>query len=212
MKSYFTFFLLIFMVSCSKENNSPSNTSSNQQFPDKVGNHWVYKYNDGSNSEQYIFVDIVGTGILPDGQNVTIWTSTLQDATNRKYLLDSFFVVVDEQKAVFYGVPCLTCTTQMPDEKRRYIFPLQVNNKWFTDKFFGDTTKVLNENSLTVPAGTFDSTFELSKTVGYAVNSFTKDTIWLTPNIGMTKFYQNEYSLGQLPGNGIWELLSYQLK
>ena len=200
------------MVSCSKENNSPSNTSSNQQFPDKVGNHWVYKYNDGSNSEQYIFVDIVGTGILPDGQNVTIWTSTLQDATNRKYLLDSSFVVVDEQKAVFYGVPCLTCTTQMPDEKRRYIFPLQVNNKWFTDKFFGDTTKVLNENSLTVPAGTFDSTFELSKTVGYVVNSFTKDTIWLTPNIGMTKFYQNEYSLGQLPGNGIWELLSYQLK
>lgn len=166
MKSYFTFFLLIFMVSCSKENNSPSNTSSNQQFPDKVGNHWVYKYNDGSNSEQYIFVDIVGTGILPDGQNVTIWTSTLQDATNRKYLLDSSFVVVDEQKAVFYGVPCLTCTTQMPDEKRRYIFPLQVNNKWFTDKFFGDTTKVLNESSLTVPAGTFDSTFELSKTVG----------------------------------------------
>ncbi len=200
------------MVSCSKENNSPSNTSSNQQFPDKVGNHWVYKYNDGSNSEQYIFVDIVGTGILPDGQNVTIWTSTLQDATNRKYLLDSSFVVVDEQKAVFYGVPCLTCTTQMPDEKRRYIFPLQVNNKWFTDKFFGDTTKVLNESSLTVPAGTFDSTFELSKTVGYVVNSFTKDTIWLTPNIGMTKFYQNEYSLGQLPGNGIWELLSYQLK
>ncbi len=200
------------MVSCSKENNSPSNTSSNQQFPDKVGNHWVYKYNDGSNSEQYIFVDIVGTGILPDGQNVTIWTSTLQDATNRKYLLDSSFVVVDEQKGVFYGVPCLTCTTQMPDEKRRYIFPLQVNNKWFTDKFFGDTTKVLNESSLTVPAGTFDSTFELSKTVGYVVNSFTKDTIWLTPNIGMTKFYQNEYSLGQLPGNGIWELLSYQLK
>ncbi|WP_298299611.1 hypothetical protein [Hydrotalea sp.] len=212
MKFYFTFFLLIFMVSCSKENNSPSNTSSNQQFPDKVGNHWVYKYNDGSNSEQYIFVDIVGTGILPDGQNVTIWTSTLQDATNRKYLLDSSFVVVDEQKGVFYGVPCLTCTTQMPDEKRRYIFPLQVNNKWFTDKFFGDTTKVLNESSLTVPAGTFDSTFELSKTVGYVVNSFTKDTIWLTPNIGMTKFYQNEYSLGQLPGNGIWELLSYQLK
>lgn len=205
--------LLVFLItSCSKQENAPSNTSSNQMFPHAVGNHWVYKYDDGSNSEQYIYVDIVGTGTLPDGQNATIWTSTLQDATNTKYLLDSSFVVVDDQKAIFYGVPCLTCTTQMPDEKRRYIFPLQVGNVWFTDKIFGDTTKVLNENSLTVPAGTFDNTFQLSKIIGYVTNSFTKDSIWLTPNIGLIKYYQNEYSLGPIPGNGIWKLKSYNLK
>ncbi|MGH2562999.1 MAG: hypothetical protein ACRDE5_00705, partial [Ginsengibacter sp.] len=141
-----------------------------------------------------------------------IWTSTLQDATNAKYLLDSSFVVVDDQKAVFYGVPCFTCTTQMPDEKRRYVFPLQIGNVWFTNKFFGDTTKILNESSLTVPAGIFNNTFQLSKTIGYVTNSFTKDSIWLTPNIGMIKYYQNEYSLGPIPGNGIWKLASYKLK
>jgi len=206
-------FFVLLITSCSKENNKPSNTSSNQMFPHAVGNHWVYKYDDGySNGDQYIYVNIVDTGTLPDGQRATIWTTTLQDAANNKYLIDSSFVVVDDKKAVFYAAPCRTCIPQMFDEKRRYIFPLQVSNTWFTDKFFGDTTKVLNENSLTVPAGTFDNTFQLSKIIGYVVNSFTKDSIWLTPNIGMTKYYQNEYSLGQIPGNGIWELSNYNLK
>lgn len=190
------------------------NTPSNQIFPHEVGNHWVYQYDDGhSNTEQYIYVDIVGTGTLPDGQRATIWTTTLQDATNMKYLIDSSFVVVDNQKAVFYyGTPCWACTTQMPDEKRRYVFPLQVGNVWFTDKFFGDTTKVLNEDSLTVSAGTFENTFELSKTVGYVTNSYTKDTIWLKQGIGVVQYHQNEYSLGSIPGNGIWKLSNYNVK
>ncbi len=65
---------------------------------------------------------------------------------------------------------------------------------------------------LTVPAGSFDSTFQLSKTIGYVVNSYTKDSVWLTPDIGMAKYYQDEYSLGEIPGNGIWELATYNLK
>lgn len=212
MKNYFTFFILVLITSCTKESNQTPNTSSNQIFPNEVGNHWVYKYDDGnSNSEQYIYVDIVGITTF-QGQSATIWTSTLQDASNSKYLLDSSYVVVDNDTAVFYAPPCLTCTPQPVYEKRRYVFPLQVGNFWFTDKFFGDTTKVLNEKSLTVPAGTFKNTFQLSKTIGYVTNSFTKDSIWLTPNIGMTKYYQNEYSLGPIPGNGTWELTTYNLK
>ena len=189
------------------------NTSSDQIFPNSVGNHWIYKYDDRKGtSEKYIFVSIVGTGTLPDGQHATIWTTTLQDAASNKYLIDSSFVVVDGQKAVFYAAPCRTCIPQMFDEKRRYIFPLQVDKTWFTDKSFGDTTKVLDESSLTVPAGTFENTFKLSKTKGYVTNSFIKDSVWLTPNIGMTKYYQNEFSLGPIPGNGIWSLSSYTLK
>lgn len=200
------------MVSCTKENNQPQNTSSNQVFPNGVGNHWVYKYEDGnSNGERYIYVDIVGVTTI-QVESATIWTSTLQDASNTKYLIDSSYVVVNDEKAVFYAPPCLTCTPQPLYEKRRYVFPLQVGNFWFTDKFFGDTTKVLNEKSLTVPAGTFQNTFQLSKTVGYVTNSFTRDSIWLTPNIGMTKYYQDEYSLGPFPGNGTWELITYNLK
>ncbi len=209
MKYYFLLLVFVNIISCKKENNIPSN----QFFPNKVGDNWLYKYYDGyTNGEQFIEVKIVGTGLLPDGQIATIWTTTLLTATNGKYLIDSAFVVVDAANAVFYYAPCRTCIPQMADERRRYLFPLQVGNKWFSNKFFGDTTKVLNLGSVAVPAGTFDNTFQLSKTIGYVTNSYTRDSIWLTPNIGMTKFYQDEYSLGPIPGNGVWELASYNLK
>ena len=125
MKSYFVLFLLLLIISCNKEGNTPPNTSSNQIFPHDVGNHWVYRYDDGyTNGDQYIYVDIVGKGTLPDGQEATIWTTTLQDAASNKYLIDSSFVVIDEQKAVFYAAPCRTCIPQMFDEKRKICFSI----------------------------------------------------------------------------------------
>jgi hypothetical protein len=203
----------VLFTACSKEEKQLINRASDQAFPDRVGDHWVYKYDDlNSNDKQYILVDIVGATTLPDGRSVSIWTSTLQDKSNTKYLIDSSYVTIDDQKAVFYAPPCLTCTDHTAYEKRRYIFPLRVGNTWFTNEFFGDTTCVLSNESLTVPAGMFNNTFQLSKTVGYVTNSFTKDSIWLTLNIGMTKYYQDAYSLGPIPGNGIWELESYDLK
>lgn len=208
MKYYLTLFLLMLVGACTKEKNQ----IANQLFPDAVGNQWIYKYDDRyTNSDQYIYVDIVGTGILPDGQTATIWTTTLQDASNNKYLIDSSFVVVDDQKVVFYAAPCRSCEPPSFDEKRRYMFPLQVGKIWFSDKFYGDTTRVLSENTVTVPAGTFGNTFKLSKTAGGS-NSYTDDTIWLAPKIGMTQYYQHEHTLGPIPGNGIWKLASYKLK
>jgi hypothetical protein len=216
MKPNLVLFGMFLITSCSQENNPPSNgqsnTFSNQMFPNSVGNEWVYQYNDGLDSNQYIYVDIVGTTTLPGGQNATVWTSTLKYGTNQEFLLDSSYVVVDDQKAVFYAPPCLTCIPSVIEEKERYVFPLQVNKRWFTDKVYGDTTKVLEEGSITVPAGTFDNTFKLSRTIGYVNNSFTKDTTWLTPNVGMIKYYQDHYSLGPIPGNGVWELASCHLK
>lgn len=201
------------IISCTKENNQTPNTSSNQIFPNEVGNHWVYKYDDAdSNRKQFIIIDIVGTTTLPNGLSATIWTSTLQDASNQKYLIDSSYVVVDKQKAVFYAPPCLTCTPQPLYEKRKYVFPLQVGNKWFTSVSWGDTTKVLSQEDIIVPAGTFHDTYKLSKIVGYEYETYTQDSIWLTPNIGMTRRFQNEFRTAPVPGNGIWELTSYNLK
>ncbi len=209
MKVYFGLLLLLFAVSCSK--TEPF--LSSEIFPNAIGDEWVYKYNDGYTvGNQYIHVNVVGAGILPDGQHATIWTARVEDVTGARYLIDSSFVVSDDQKVVFYAAPCRTCMPPMFPEKRRYVFPLQVGNFWFTSSVFGDTTKVLNKGNLSVPAGTFENTFQLSRTVGYVTNSFTNDTIWVTPNVGITKFLQNEFSLGWLPGHGTWELESYQLK
>ncbi len=100
----------------------------------------------------------------------------------------------------------------MPYERQRYVLPLQTGNIWFTNSIFGDTTKVITQSPLTVPAGTFENTYELSKKRGYVTNSWTSNQIWLTPNVGLTKLNQGEYSLGPLLGNGLWELDNYSLR
>lgn len=182
-------------------------------LPNSVGNQWVYKYNNGiSTADQYIYVNIVGTGTLPDGRSATIWTSTTHDPAGSTILIDSSFAVIDNQQAIFYTAPCSSCTPPILEE-RRFVFPLQVGNVWFTSRPSGDTTKVLSKGTLTVPAGTFENTFQLSKTVGYVTNSFTKDTLWYTPGIGITKYNRYIYNVGPpTVGNGIWELSSYTLK
>ena len=209
MKTHFSILLIIFLIGCQKTNNTPSV----EFFPNKVGDHWVYKYSPTLSPEidtGLINVDIVGQTTLPDGEKAKIWATRYSNDPNN---IDTSYVVsVASLVKIYNGDICLPCTTQMPGERRRYILPFVVNNKWFSALVFGDTTRVLSELNLSTPAGIFKNTFQLSKTIGYAVNSYTIDTIFLSPNIGMTKFIQEEYSLGPFPGNGIWKLAGYSLK
>jgi hypothetical protein len=72
--------------------------------------------------------------------------------------------------------------------------------------------QILDELSVQVPAGNFPNTFLLSRAAGYSFNGFIKYTTFITPAVGMTKYLQHEFNLGPVPGNGPWELASYQLK
>lgn len=71
---------------------------------------------------------------------------------------------------------------------------------------------VLTNSTITVPAGIFENTFELSKKRGYVVNAWTNNQVWFTPYTGMTKLNQGEFNLGPVIGNGIWQLANYSLK
>jgi hypothetical protein len=209
MKTHCSILLILLLTACQKTNNTPSA----EFFPNQVGDHWVYKYSLSLSPDidtGLIKVDIVGQITLPDGEKAKIWATRYSNDPNN---IDTSYVVSDASLVKIYnGDICLPCTTQMPGERRRYILPLAVNNKWYSALVFGDTTKVLSELNLSTPAGIFKNTFQLSKTIGYAVNSYTIDTIFLSSNIGMTKFIQEEYSLGPFPGNGIWKLAGYSLK
>jgi hypothetical protein len=209
MKTHCSILLILLLTGCQKTNN----TASAEFFPNQVGDHWVYKFSPSLSPEidtGLIHVDIVGQTTLPDGEKAKIWATRYSNDLNN---IDTSYVVSDASLVKIYnGDICLPCTTQMPGERRRYILPLVVNNKWHSALVFGDTTKVLSELNLSTPAGIFKNTFQLSKTIGYVVNSYTIDTIFLSPNIGMTKFIQEEYSLGPFPGNGIWKLAGYSLK
>lgn len=75
-----------------------------------------------------------------------------------------------------------------------------------------DTTEVLNQGSISVPAGTFTNVFQVSHRRGVVTNSWINDTIYFKEQIGLVKLSQMEYDLGPLMGNGIWELVSYHVQ
>ena len=77
---------------------------------------------------------------------------------------------------------------------------------------YGDSAKVLNKVNVNVPGGTFNDVFQLSKVRGYIVNTWAKDTIYFKEQIGLVKFSQNEFDLGPVMGNGVWELESYHIQ
>lgn len=203
MKQCFLISVLIFFTfsSCKKE----VVTSASAEFPNTVGNHWRYQYTVSGQPSSYIDVNIIGQATLPDGQNAKIWVYKILSYT------DTAYVVSNGQTITFYNKPCLTCTVKMPFERMRYILPMQTGNIWFTNAPYGDTTKVLTLSTLTIPAGVFENTYELSKKRGNVTNSWTSNQIWFTPNVGLTKLIQGEFNLGPTIGNGLWELISYSL-
>jgi hypothetical protein len=209
MNKNFTLLLSASLImACHKSSGPTSNTT----FPNQIGDNWVYKYSpSGSPSEDSgtIQVDIVGQTILPDGEPAKIWVTKYSNLPN--YPDTSLVVDSASTVKIYFNNICPNCTDKMPGEWKRFNFPLQVSDEWIYANYY-DTTKVLDELSLQVPAGYFPNTFQLSTTAGPVTNSFSRDTILITPAVGITKYLQNEFSLGPFPGNGLWELASYQLK
>ena len=210
MNKYFALLLSAILLFACHKSGGPAAIAA---FPNQIGDHWDYKYSPSGNPVEdtgTIQVDIVGQTILPDGETAKIWVTKYSNDTN----YPDTTLVVDSASTVkiYFNDICPYCTDKTPEERGRYNFPLRVSDEWIPAGYYNDTTRVLDELSLQVPAGDFPNTFQLSRTIGYATNSYTKDTIFITPGVGITKYWQNEFSLGPLPGYGLWELASYQLK
>ncbi len=142
---------------------------------------------------------------MPNGEIANIWTTKFANFT------DTSYVVSSSQEVLFYYPPCWSCTAPMPTSKLRYIFPLQINGQWFSQKEGGDSIKVISQNSILIGKKNYDA-YLLTKIRQPAQNYSTQDTLWFVPKIGMVKLVQREYNLGPIPGNGVWELINYSLK
>jgi hypothetical protein len=205
--------VIIFLISmaaffsCKKENNSPDNIIS--EFPNEIGNHWRYLYTWNSVNVQRdtIDVDITGTRILPSGQLAKVWAYKFK-YNNYPMANDTSYVVVDSQLVKVY----LHSYGSIYYEKKRYKLPLTVGNLWTIPTNYKDTTWVLGNYAVTVPSGTFANTYELRQERKPIVNSWTNNGMWLSPQVGLVKFYQEEYNLGGVRGNGLWELINYSVQ
>jgi hypothetical protein len=206
MKTKMLLFILlsdIISISCNKDI-----TQQNDNFPDNLGYQWTYRLTSGSIDT--VNVEIVGQGILPNGISAKIWKYTYR-YISRTYV-DTVWVSYIDNDVRIYDNPCRICTNQMPFERLHYILPLRAGKFWYTNAPYGDTTKVLDQESIAVPAGTFLNVFRLSKHRGYVTNSWTNDTIYFKEQVGLVKLNQNEFNLGPVTGNGIWELINYNFE
>ncbi len=197
----------IIAIGCGKEKQLPSNQKAAEVFPNKTGDQWTYKLTTYNADIDTVKVEIVSQGKLPNGANAKIWKYTYIYPSLT--YTDTVWVSSNNNEVRIYDNPCRTCTGKMPFERLRYILPLKVGKFWLTNAAYGDTTKVLDQENVSVPAGTFSNVFRLSKVRGYVTNSWTNDTIYFKEHVGLVKFSQNEFILGPLIGNGVWELINY---
>jgi len=175
-------------------------------FPNEVGYQWNYRWlNDDAIGT--IEVKIVDSKFLSDGQEAKVWQYTYNIESN--IYIDTLWVINSSNNVSIYNNFYLTDSNQMPYEKLHYIFPLEDGRQWFTNVPQGDTTKVLNREMISVPIGSFDDVFRISKDIGYATNAGVNDTLYFKEHIGLVKYCQHEFLLGPVLGNGVWELMDY---
>ena len=113
-----------------------------------------------------------------------------------------------------------------------YIFPLITGEKWEVNFEAGlvpelfplgdgvDSFEVLSEETVSVPAGTFDNTFLVEETFQWGFDiggnqDFPLDLTvvqkWLAPDVGIVKFTQSQ-TRGEIVVKSVFELESYELK
>jgi hypothetical protein len=220
IRLFFLLILFLILSSCKKEKvietiNPPVIPPIVQNlapdFPNSIGDNWKYKWSHSSLVDT-VQVEIVGQGILPNGDSAKIWKYTFQTATQT--IIDTTWVTHIGNIVRIFSNPCWICTDPMPYERFRYEMPLIIGNYWDSDSLCGtgDTTKILNSATIIVPVDTFENVFQLARTQSFLFNSFKLDTIYFKEHIGLLKMRQFEYNLSDVLGNGLWELTSYHVQ
>ncbi|MCX6271176.1 MAG: hypothetical protein NTU44_08155 [Bacteroidetes bacterium] len=196
----------IAVVSCKKDPDHGPVTSQVQYFPNKVGYNWAYRLIDTQGDTQNILVSITGVNLLPNGDSVNCWLYSYQNFT------DTLWVHSDSNWVTFYYNYALNNPNYMQYVKMRYKVPFTVASVWTSSVYFGDTTRVSNQENVQVLAGLFHDSYKLLRIKPPITNSWITDTIWFKQKVGIVKLNQQEFDLGPAIGNGVWELVSYNVQ
>lgn len=190
--------LLINATSCKKPKTIQS---YNTEFPNNEGSWWKYKvYDSVYNQLDTVTINVLGKTKLVDGTDVSIWSiKSLINGNDTNYVSNKSD-----------GIRIYPFNTQNAPVIKRYLFPLNVGDKWITGNIL-DTNKVTLQGSITTLAGTFTG-FRINRNVVIppGLNRIIEEE-WFVPNIGMVSRYYNELS----GGSGAvkkWELVSYLIK
>lgn len=203
MKRVLTFTLLIiYLFTTSSSCKKTKIFRYNIEFPDNVGTWWKYKVFDSIYyTLDTVTIRVIGIGKLDNGDITTIWAiSSLLNGVDTNYVTDKMDGI-----RIFPG-KLITAPVI-----KRYVFPLEVGNKWVTQNIL-DTNRVTERGSINVLAGTFSNGYRIQRNTREPPGLYViQEDEWFVPNVGMV--YRNYGSFGT-PGveSKIWELVSYQIK
>lgn len=207
-------------------------------YPLAVGNKWTYRDAEGT---EIIFEIIDTIQIqLADGKTVESFvlekTNTAEDLENvadYSYLgpeLDDNGNITGILQHAQNITPGTEDTIMFVPFLPLYKFPLIPGWKWqvnFQAKLvpellpldYGkDEFEVLSEETVTVPAGTFENVFQVQESFHWIFElegpdfdlDITVANKWLAPNVGIIKFTQTQ-TRGDIPVESEFELVSYEL-
>lgn len=189
-------------------------------YPLAVGNKWQYRDDEG-NEVIFEIVDTIQIH-LQDSEPVKSYVlekystdADLEGISNFSYLgrqIDEngdFQGIVQHAQNVTSGGPdTILFVPFLP----LYNFPLIPGNRWrtnfearLTGELFpigggNDQFEVISEETVTVPAGTFDNVFQVQETFKWSIFEQDLDTTvaqkWLAPDVGIIKFTQSQTRAG----------------
>ena len=187
--------LLFSIVSCRHSSISPGETVISD-FPDNVGNNWVYSFYDSlSNKSDILTITIVGQTI---DKSASIWQFKYSDR------IDTQYVTISQDTVFFSPVvssPWSSYNTKIP-------FPLMIGNKW-RGNYLNDSSYVAEKNPVSVPAGSFANAYKIVEGWG-GFNDYGSIISWFVPKVGIVRRYHTGASFGL--ANDTFTLVSYNIR
>jgi len=198
--------LLLLALSCAKHADV-RNTPGSEIYPNTIGDSWIYSYTSFDGSKRgTLEVRIAIYQTSPEGPEMQIWIYKYSSVT------DTLFKDVTNRFVSEYNFPLLYADSM--NAYRELGFPLISGKKWAAyPSSCADSLTIFSLSPLTVPAGTFDSTYQVNVRGSECILNYSNtSSTWYTPHIGMVKMIKSVRNLTEDPRNGLYQLIEYHLK
>jgi|GEM_PF-3124532 len=192
----FIFVAIVTLVSCKKENEEPS--LSDQYFPNRVGNHWIYdRFDSLEMVSTELRIDIIRDSIAGDGQTYAMWVFS-----NSK-MYDTLYVRTTEDSVLFYRYP-----EGYPLEIM--LQPLSTGKKWTQPYMVRDSSFVLSKDTLAIGSFQYTNAYKIHRRLS-AFNDYMSEDRWFVPYLGIARLENWHYLFGWISKEN-WQLKSFNLR
>ena len=182
--------LSILDISCSTNSTNPQPESNSAVFPNVIGDTWVYAVYDSLNSTaDTLTVKVAGIVTTSDRRNLMVWTYSSKSGSNISYTVsysDTLYVYSGKDTVYSYYD---RNGTQL---ESKIAFPLQVGMQWQNNTTgLTDLSQVTQQQTVTVPAGSFQNSFLILRNKN-GLNDYLTVNTWFKERTGIVKLYLNE--------------------